>query len=290
MPHYDFNWQHWYQFESPLALDNIDALEMEVRFDNSTENPTNPEPEEYVTWGDQTWQEMAVAFFDIAHPRDNRGSSRGRRRPTKWPTRCSATERIRRDVDTFLSQLDETRTVSSSAKKRPKPFDDSDSGRSTTIATAAWNGARSKPKQPNELGRLSSPHANNLRKPSVERAEPASLLLVGGPRAGAGRGACLLTALAIIGHVHPSLVRDLFVRRAETSEVTSAIDRNAPDVPRDERPDVEPFQVAGGECIVVATSEDFFTEENLQAIRGVVAISSDCRRSPTSCGWTASRA
>jgi hypothetical protein len=70
VPHYDFNWQHWYQFESALALAPIDAIDIEVHFDNSKENPTNPAPEEFVTWGDQTWNEMAVAFLDIAHPRD----------------------------------------------------------------------------------------------------------------------------------------------------------------------------------------------------------------------------
>jgi len=70
VPHYDFNWQHWYHFESPLELAEVSALEMQVRFDNSAGNPTNPNPNDFVTWGDQTWQEMAVAFFAVAHPRD----------------------------------------------------------------------------------------------------------------------------------------------------------------------------------------------------------------------------
>jgi hypothetical protein len=29
----------------------------------------NPDPTQHVTWGDQTWEEMAVAFFEIAVPR-----------------------------------------------------------------------------------------------------------------------------------------------------------------------------------------------------------------------------
>ncbi len=68
VPHYDFNWQHYYQFAEPLHLDAIDSLEMTVTFDNSAANPANPAPEEYVTWGDQTWEEMAIAFFDVARP------------------------------------------------------------------------------------------------------------------------------------------------------------------------------------------------------------------------------
>jgi peroxiredoxin len=106
VPHYDFNWQHWYQLESPLALKNVDAFEMQVSFDNSARNPTNPDPEEYVTWGDQTWQEMAVAFFDIAHPR---GQPRvvARRTAKRTPQDEAAREqRIQDEVRNFLAELD----------------------------------------------------------------------------------------------------------------------------------------------------------------------------------------
>lgn len=68
VPAYDFNWQHWYAFHQPVSLDNVSSLKFEVTFDNSHGNPTNPNPKEYVSWGDQTWEEMAVAFFDIATP------------------------------------------------------------------------------------------------------------------------------------------------------------------------------------------------------------------------------
>jgi hypothetical protein len=44
-------------------------LEFTASFDNSENNPTNPDPREYVMWGDQTWEEMAVAFFEVARPR-----------------------------------------------------------------------------------------------------------------------------------------------------------------------------------------------------------------------------
>ena len=72
VPNYDFNWQHLYGFQTPLPLDDVASLEMQITFDNSAENPTNPDPSQFVTWGDQTWQEMAVAFFDVAHPRGER--------------------------------------------------------------------------------------------------------------------------------------------------------------------------------------------------------------------------
>ena len=70
VPHYDFNWQHVYEFAEPLPLDSLGKLEFTTTFDNSAANPVNPDPTEYVTWGDQTWEEMAIAFFEIAVPRD----------------------------------------------------------------------------------------------------------------------------------------------------------------------------------------------------------------------------
>ena len=68
VPHYDFNWQHNYRLSEPLDLSTIDDLTFEATYDNSADNPTNPDPAEYVTWGDQTWQEMAVVFLGVAKP------------------------------------------------------------------------------------------------------------------------------------------------------------------------------------------------------------------------------
>ncbi|MFN7731062.1 MAG: redoxin domain-containing protein [Pirellula sp.] len=66
VPRYDFNWQHTYEFREPIPMDSLDALEFTATFDNSTDNPFNPAPQEYVMWGDQTWEEMAVAFFEVS--------------------------------------------------------------------------------------------------------------------------------------------------------------------------------------------------------------------------------
>lgn len=67
---YDFNWQHVYELSQPIKLADIDKLEFTARFDNSVKNPANPDPSQTVTWGDQTWEEMAVAFFEVSEPRD----------------------------------------------------------------------------------------------------------------------------------------------------------------------------------------------------------------------------
>lgn len=76
VPHYDFNWQHVYAFEKPIPLSDVDRLAIDVRFDNSANNPTNPDPEAYVFWGDQTDEEMAIGFFEVAVPRTDAGQQR----------------------------------------------------------------------------------------------------------------------------------------------------------------------------------------------------------------------
>ncbi|MFN7875260.1 MAG: redoxin family protein [Pirellula sp.] len=66
VPRYDFNWQHAYEFSKPLDVNEIESLTFETAFDNSDKNPFNPNPAEFVMWGDQTWEEMAVVFLDVA--------------------------------------------------------------------------------------------------------------------------------------------------------------------------------------------------------------------------------
>jgi hypothetical protein len=107
VPHYDFNWQHLYRFESPIPLDRVAALEMQVCFDNSGENPANPDPEEFVTWGDQTWQEMAVAFFDIAHPRDQPRVWENHEDQDAADTEAERQAQISKAADKFLAALDQ---------------------------------------------------------------------------------------------------------------------------------------------------------------------------------------
>ncbi len=70
MPRYDFNWQTSYIFEEPLRLPKGTKMHCTAHFDNSADNPANPDPTIPVRWGDQTWEEMMIGWFDIAVPRD----------------------------------------------------------------------------------------------------------------------------------------------------------------------------------------------------------------------------
>jgi hypothetical protein len=70
VPNYDFNWQHVYELEKPLALPADTQIHCVATYDNSEANLVNPDPTVPVTWGDQTWQEMMVGFVDVAVSRD----------------------------------------------------------------------------------------------------------------------------------------------------------------------------------------------------------------------------
>jgi hypothetical protein len=68
VPRYDFNWQHFYELKQPVPLHQFERLEFTAKFDNSAANPANPNPAETVMWGDQSWEEMAVVFVEVAQP------------------------------------------------------------------------------------------------------------------------------------------------------------------------------------------------------------------------------
>jgi hypothetical protein len=65
---YDFYWQLSYRLATPRVLKAGAELEAVAWYDNSRNNPHNPDPESDVQWGDQTYNEMMVGFFDIAVP------------------------------------------------------------------------------------------------------------------------------------------------------------------------------------------------------------------------------
>jgi hypothetical protein len=70
VPHYDFNWQTWYTFAKPLAVPKGSRLEATAHYDNSVNNPSNPDPKVNVRWGDQTWEEMqftGITYY-VDHP------------------------------------------------------------------------------------------------------------------------------------------------------------------------------------------------------------------------------
>jgi hypothetical protein len=70
VPRYDFNWQSSFVLSEPKKLPAGTVLHCTAHFDNSSNNPANPDPTKMVRWGDQTWEEMMIGWFDIAVPKD----------------------------------------------------------------------------------------------------------------------------------------------------------------------------------------------------------------------------
>ena len=65
---YRFNWQLTYQLPKPRFLAKGTRLVVTGYFDNSKNNKFNPDPDDEVHYGEQSWEEMMIGFFDVAVP------------------------------------------------------------------------------------------------------------------------------------------------------------------------------------------------------------------------------
>ena len=63
---YHFHWQMSYRLAEPMFLKAGTELQAVAWYDNSRGNPHNPDPDAAVRWGEQTYDEMMVGFFDVA--------------------------------------------------------------------------------------------------------------------------------------------------------------------------------------------------------------------------------
>jgi hypothetical protein len=66
VPKYDFSWQLWYVLDKPRVLPAGTVIECTAHFDNSPNNPANPDPKKAIRFGEQSWDEMMIGFFDVA--------------------------------------------------------------------------------------------------------------------------------------------------------------------------------------------------------------------------------
>ena len=80
---WDFNWQGMYRYTNPIALPIGTQLSLEAFYDNSTGNMRNPNnPPKPVSWGEQTTDEMCIAFLGITL--DNENLAAGKTVDTSW--------------------------------------------------------------------------------------------------------------------------------------------------------------------------------------------------------------
>jgi peroxiredoxin len=65
VPDYDFNWQSVYRFATPVRMPRGTKLTWTGWWDNSTDNPRNPDAAKEVRWGLQTWDEMQNGWMEL---------------------------------------------------------------------------------------------------------------------------------------------------------------------------------------------------------------------------------
>jgi hypothetical protein len=61
---YSFAWQTGYEFEKPIAAPKGSKIDCVAHFDNSTNNPNNPDPTKDISFGPQSYDEMMIGFVD----------------------------------------------------------------------------------------------------------------------------------------------------------------------------------------------------------------------------------
>ncbi len=64
VPHYHFHWQTTYELAKPIDVPAGAVIEATAWFDNSGNNPLNPDPTAVVEFGPQSWHEMMIGYFD----------------------------------------------------------------------------------------------------------------------------------------------------------------------------------------------------------------------------------
>jgi hypothetical protein len=70
VPKYDFNWQLSYILAEPRKIPAGSKIDATAWYDNSANNKYNPDPTKTVRWGDQTFEEMMIGFFNYKVPVD----------------------------------------------------------------------------------------------------------------------------------------------------------------------------------------------------------------------------
>ena len=64
VPAYSFNWQLSHELAEPLRVPAGTRIIARGAFDNSSQNRFNPDPDTEVNWGEQSWEEMFMGFYE----------------------------------------------------------------------------------------------------------------------------------------------------------------------------------------------------------------------------------
>jgi hypothetical protein len=67
---FNFNWQLGYEVQEPIKVPRGTRMVVTAHYDNSANNPMNPEPDKDAAWGEMTGQEMLLPWFGVVVNRD----------------------------------------------------------------------------------------------------------------------------------------------------------------------------------------------------------------------------
>jgi hypothetical protein len=71
VPNFDFNWQSVYRFKDPISVPKGAKLTVTGVWDNSTDNPSNPDAGRTIPWGEQTFDEMLNGWVDFVYEKED---------------------------------------------------------------------------------------------------------------------------------------------------------------------------------------------------------------------------
>ena len=117
VPRYDFNWQLQYRLSEAVDAPAGSRILGTAWYDNSANNPANPDPTQTVKWGDQTDDEMMLGYFEYYVPSATPGT-----------TAPSLIEMALRDGGLVFNRLDKNRDGVLTLDEAPTPqqFKDAD--------------------------------------------------------------------------------------------------------------------------------------------------------------------
>lgn len=83
---YDFNWQTTYALRKPKHLPAGSTIHCKAVYDNSADNPANPDPDQLVRWGLQSSDEMMDGYIHVVVDKDQPplGEAPGYRAAVVW--------------------------------------------------------------------------------------------------------------------------------------------------------------------------------------------------------------
>jgi peroxiredoxin len=82
VPRWDFNWQNVYRFRAPLRVPRGTVIHAVAHWDNSANNPLNPDPTKPVRFGLQSWEEMMVGFMAYVWERPETAAELAKKPPS----------------------------------------------------------------------------------------------------------------------------------------------------------------------------------------------------------------